>query len=88
MLDQGLDNAIRHHKRLVVLVTGKPRNVDRSGALLRTQGDNQSSRGIIRAKVEDWLALSRHADKIAAIRPAHPKHGGQGALYLVLRRPR
>ncbi|MDH7976067.1 DNA mismatch repair protein MutS, partial [Sphingomonas sp. AR_OL41] len=25
---------------------------------------------------------------IAAVRGAHPRHGGAGALYIVLRRPR
>ena len=42
----------------------------------------------IRAAISDWLGASRHADSIAAIRGAHPRHGGQGALYIVFRRPR
>ncbi|MDP9162776.1 MAG: Smr/MutS family protein, partial [Pseudomonadota bacterium] len=41
----------------------------------------------IRAAVNDWLAHSRHARHIAAVRGAHPRHGGGGSLYLVLRRP-
>ena len=40
----------------------------------------------IRAKVMDWLASGPQASKIAAIRPAHPRHGGAGAVYLVLRK--
>jgi DNA-nicking Smr family endonuclease len=43
-------------------------------------------RGAIRAKLLDWLAASRHADVIAAVRRAHVRHGGEGALYLVLKR--
>ena len=43
-------------------------------------------RGAIRAAVDDWLAASRHAGDIAAVRNAHPRHGGAGALYIVLRR--
>lgn len=74
-LDAGLDRAIRSQARLLLLVTGKPR-------------DPGSGRGAIRAAVGDWLAASRHADAIAAVRGAHPRHGGAGALYLVLRRPR
>ena len=40
------------------------------------------------AAIGDWLAASRHASSIAAVRGAHPRHGGAGALYIVLRRPR
>jgi DNA-nicking Smr family endonuclease len=41
---------------------------------------------VIRASVGDWLAASGHASSIAAIRGAHPRHGGAGALYIILRR--
>jgi DNA-nicking Smr family endonuclease len=74
-LDAGLDQAIGRGARMLLLVTGKPR-------------DPGSGRGAIRAAVGDWLAASRHADRIAAVRGAHPRHGGTGALYIVLRRPR
>jgi DNA-nicking Smr family endonuclease len=43
-------------------------------------------RGAIRAKLLDWLAASPHASRIAAIRPAHQRHGGAGAVYVVLRK--
>jgi DNA-nicking Smr family endonuclease len=36
----------------------------------------------------DWLAAGPHADHIAAVRRAHRSHGGEGALYLVLRKRR
>jgi DNA-nicking Smr family endonuclease len=36
--------------------------------------------------VHDWLEASRHAATIAAVRPAHRRHGGGGSLYIVLRR--
>ena len=39
------------------------------------------------AKLLDWLASSRHASSIAAIRKAHRRHGGDGALYVILRKP-
>jgi DNA-nicking Smr family endonuclease len=75
VLDAGLDTAIRRGARLLLLVTGKP----------RAPG---SGRGAIRAAVGDWLGASRHADAIAAVRNAHPRHGGAGAIYIILRRPR
>ena len=61
--------------RLLLLITGKPR-------------DAKSGRGAIRAAVGDWLAASPYAGDIAAVRNAHPRHGGAGALYIVLRRRR
>ena len=78
LLDRRLDQAIAGGVRLLLLITGKPPADDR-----RPVG-----RGAIRAAVGDWLAASRHAGDIAAVRNAHPRHGGSGALYIVLRRKR
>lgn len=74
-IDAALADAIAAGERVLLLVTGKP-------------GGERSGRGAIRAVVHDWLAASRHAGRIAAVRNAHPRHGGAGALYVVLRRPR
>ena len=79
-LDHGLEQARAMGARMVLLVTGKPRPADAA--------DRGEKRGAIRAKIVDWLAAGPHSSAIAAIRPAHRKHGGAGALYLVLRRPR
>lgn len=78
LLDRKLDQAIVAGLRLVLLVTGRPPRDDR----------RPIARGAIRAAVGDWLAASRHAGRIAAVRAAHPRHGGAGALYIVLRRKR
>ena len=76
-LDGALEQAIAQQMRVILLVTGKPRNHDRhSGA----------GRGAIASVVRDWLAASRHAGSIAAVRNAHPRHGGSGALYIILKR--
>jgi DNA-nicking Smr family endonuclease len=77
MLDDGLSRAIARGDRVLLLVTGKPP---------RPESERPHARGAIRAAIADWLAASRHADAIAAVRGAHPRHGGQGALYIVLRR--
>jgi len=76
-LDHALDRAVTEGVRVLLIVTGKP---PRDPAPHR--------RGLIRAAIGDWLAGSRHAGRIAAIRNAHPRHGGAGALYLILRRVR
>jgi DNA-nicking Smr family endonuclease len=79
-LDSGLAQARAMDARLVLLITGKSRPTPAA--------DRGSTRGAIRAKVLDWLAAGPHASDIAAIRGAHRRHGGEGALYLVLKRRR
>lgn len=76
-IDRGLERAIAAGDRVVLLITGHP-----------PKGEPPVARGKIRAAVEGWLAASRHAPAIAAVRKAHQRHGGRGALYLVLRRDR
>lgn len=79
-LNRGLSAAIRTGVRVILLITGRP------------AADNPrlppTSRGVIRASVKDWLAVSPQAGHIAAVRGAHPRHGGAGALYIILRRAR
>jgi DNA-nicking Smr family endonuclease len=75
-IDRSLEQAVNRKERVLLLITGHHR-----------PGDPPVERGRIRAAVHDWLAASRHAPKIAAVRGAHRRHGGGGSLYLVLRRP-
>ncbi|MCZ8324547.1 MAG: Smr/MutS family protein [Sphingomonadaceae bacterium] len=79
-LDLGLTQAVAMGARLVLVITGKPRPV--------AAADRGERRGAIRAKLLDWLAAGPHASRIAAVRPAHQRHGGSGALYVILRRPK
>jgi DNA-nicking Smr family endonuclease len=74
-IDRALEQAIAAGERILLLVTGHHR-----------PGAPPVERGRIRAAVHDWLAASRHAPKIAAVRGAHRRHGGGGSLYIVLRR--
>jgi DNA-nicking Smr family endonuclease len=80
-LDHGLTQALAQGARVLLLITGKSRPSD-------DHVSRGNRRGAIRAKVLDWLALGSHASKIAAVRQAHPRHGGAGALYIVLKRLR
>ncbi len=79
LLDAALERSRTRGDRVILLITGKPP---------RRDSERPHARGAIRAAVGDWLHASRHADAIAAVRGASPRHGGAGALYIVLRRPR
>ncbi|MEP5938002.1 MAG: Smr/MutS family protein [Erythrobacter sp.] len=79
-LDSGLDQARAMDARVVLLIAGKSRPVD--------PADRGQRRGAIRAKILDWLAAGPHGSSISAIRKAHRRHGGEGALYLILKRRR
>ena len=74
-IDRALEQAIARGERVVLLITGHER-----------KGEPPVSRGRIRAAVNDWLTISRHSGRIAAVRQAHRRHGGGGSLYLILRR--
>jgi DNA-nicking Smr family endonuclease len=74
-IDLALERSIDAGDRVLLLITGHAR-----------PGEPPIKRGRIRAAVHDWLAASRHAAKIAAVRGAHRRHGGGGSLYIVLRR--
>ena len=74
----GLCEAQNAGARVLLIVTGRPRKGE--------PADRGGRRGAIRAKILDWLAASEHRSLVAAVRSAHPRHGGIGALYLVLRR--
>ena len=74
-IDSGLERAIDAGDRVLLLITGHAR-----------PDVPPIERGRIRAAVHDWLAVSRHAPRIAAVRAAHGRHGGGGSLYIILRR--
>lgn len=45
-------------------------------------------RGILKESVPHWLNLPPLREKILAIETARPEHGGEGALYVLLKRRR
>lgn len=74
-MNQMLHEAVMTDARVLLVVTGKPRN-------------DGSGRGAIRAEIGHWLDSHPLRDRIATVRRAHPRHGGEGALYVILRRRR
>lgn len=66
--------------RVVLVVTGKGAGKD--------EGDGWRERGVLKRQVPLWLALPEFRVLVAGYDNAHPSHGGQGALYVRLRRAR
>jgi len=64
------------NRRVVLIVTGKG---------LRLEGGRVFG-GRIRAEFPGWLDRPENRARIAGVRPAHPRHGGSGAFYVLLRR--
>jgi DNA-nicking Smr family endonuclease len=64
--------------RFVLVITGK-------GA---GPGARSGERGVLRQQVPHWLRLPELRDTVAGFEAAHITHGGEGALYVRLRRAR
>lgn len=61
-------------QRCVLVITGK--------------GGGQGETGVLRREVPGWLALPDVRGRIITFVEARPRHGGAGALYVLLRRRR
>ncbi|WP_199553945.1 Smr/MutS family protein [Sandaracinobacteroides hominis] len=71
--------------RTILVITGKGHMPGPSPADLM---EGRPARGAIRADFPRWLGEDALSGRIAAVRRAHPKHGGAGAAYLILKRKR
>lgn len=71
-----------HGLRRVLVITGKGISTDARDNW--TMGERE--RGVLRRNVPRWLAEPGLAALVGAIAPAHARHGGDGALYVMLRR--
>lgn len=72
-------------KRVVLVVTGKggaPRKDDLEAHW------SEPRTGVLRSLVPQWLTEGQNSARVVAWHPASPQHGGEGALYVVLRRLR
>jgi DNA-nicking Smr family endonuclease len=63
--------------RFVLVITGKGRT---------TRLD--SSRGVLRQQVPEWLGLPEFRTLVVGFEQAHIGHGGEGALYVRIRKSR
>lgn len=67
-------------RRLVLVITGKGRGGGRDDL-----PPLPVRAGRLRHEVPHWLMLPPLRDAVLQIAPAHPRHGGEGALYVYLR---
>lgn len=72
----GALNRFIHHshgegRRMVLVITGK--------------GSGGEGRGVLRRAVPHWLLGRELSRLVVSFGPAHPNHGGDGALYVRLR---
>ncbi|MDK3071790.1 Smr/MutS family protein [Sedimentitalea sp. JM2-8] len=67
--------------RLVLVITGK----GKAGA---DDSPIPGMRGILRRNVPIWLSMPPLAQAVMQVTPAHVSHGGEGAVYVYLRRSR
>jgi DNA-nicking Smr family endonuclease len=56
--------------------------------LLVVTGKGVESGGTLRHMVPRWLNEGPNLERVVAFCPAQPRHGGTGALYVLLRRRR
>lgn len=73
-----LRTASSRDARLVLVITGK----GRAGA----SDDAGRERGVLRRQVPQWLSLPEFRDYVVGFEDAHAAHGGEGALYIRVRR--
>jgi DNA-nicking Smr family endonuclease len=75
--------------RLVLVITGKGASPFTSHTLHGTRHFHSPERlGRLRRLVLEWLNEPEFRSHVSGFQPAHPRHGGGGALYVRLRRPK
>ena len=70
LLDDFINQSVESDKRLVLVVTGK----------------GQKGEGVIKNNIVSWLNTKDLRNKILAVNYASKKHGGSGAIYILLRK--
>jgi DNA-nicking Smr family endonuclease len=74
-----LRSASARDARLVLVITGKGKRID---------GYGERERGVLRRQVPQWLSMPEFRAFVLGFEDAHVAHGGDGALYVRMRRAR
>ena len=76
-LDAFLAAAQERGRRCVLVITGKGQRAPLA-----------ERAGVLRAELPRWLAAPPNRDRVLDVAPARPRDGGDGAFYVLLRKPR
>lgn len=87
MLLAFLSRAAMKGHRVILVITGKGANAraEDSRRFEPWQPDERSLPGILRRSVPLWLAEPEFGVLVSGYAPAHARHGGAGAFYVMLR---
>jgi len=69
LLEDFINQSVENGKRLILVITGK----------------GKEGEGIIKNNIVSWLNAKDLRNKILAVNYASKKHGGSGAIYILLR---
>lgn len=64
------------------------RRAEGARCVLVITGKGRGGEGVLRRNFLDWLEGPGARTLISGVAPAHPRHGGGGAFYVFLRRPK
>jgi DNA-nicking Smr family endonuclease len=76
------------HRALAVFIAASRAAGQRCVLVITGRGLGPDGAGVLRSSVPRWLELPELRQQVLAIAPAQPRHGGAGAIYLLLRRSR
>jgi DNA-nicking Smr family endonuclease len=80
-LIQFIERGFEQGQRCLLVITGKGSGGEREEGVWF-----ESETGVLRREVPRWLTESPLTGKVITFTPAQPKHGGEGALYVYVRR--
>ena len=81
-----LHNMTQDHARAALTRFIARARADGERAVLVVTGKGLLGDGVLRRHVPEWLAAPPLREAVAGLSEAHRRHGGEGALYVALRR--
>ena len=85
-LNRYVEEAQKRGKRFILVITGK--GGKKSGYGDMSHSDYERARGILKTNVPRWLSQGDLGRRIVSYYAANAEHGGDGALYVILKRNR
>jgi DNA-nicking Smr family endonuclease len=79
---------IEAHDALIGFIASAQRAGKKTLLVITGKGSFSNGESVLRSNVPVWLNEPPLRSKIVAITPAHPRDGGSGALYVILKRRR